>query len=201
MALGLALQSNLAVELGLNDTLVAVLNFWSAVLSALGCVAGGWLSDRLGRRRMLALYIFAMSLPTFYLAYVMQKAGWILPISTTAANRPVPAAHLVAMFWATTLVYNVFNGLMYGTRTALFMDVTTPKVAATQFTAYMAILNLSITLSANWQGIAVERWGYPITLAIDGVLGVLGLVMLPWMAKRRHEPELPGMSIPEATPI
>src|SRR5262249_28031946 len=42
-ALGLALQSNLAVELGMNDTQVASINLWTAILSALGCVAGGWL--------------------------------------------------------------------------------------------------------------------------------------------------------------
>jgi len=201
-ALGLALQSNLAVELGLNDTQVGFLNLWSGVLSGLGCVAGGWLSDRLGRRRMLATYIALMSVPTIYLAYVMQQNGWIMPVSTTAANRPVPAVQLVTMFWAMTLLYNVFNGLMYGTRTALFMDVTTAKVAATQFTAYMAILNFTISYSATWQGIAVERWGYPITLLIDGVFGLAGLALLPWMATPKTKAEtVPGETIPEATPI
>jgi PAT family beta-lactamase induction signal transducer AmpG len=201
-ALGLALQSNLAVELGLNDTKVGFLNLWSGLLSGLGCVAGGWLSDRLGRRRMLATYIALMSVPTIYLAYVMQQNGWIMPVSVTAANRPVPSVQLVTMFWAMTLLYNVFNGLMYGTRTALFMDVTTAKVAATQFTAYMAILNFTISYSATWQGIAVERWGYPITLLIDGVFGVVGLTLLPWMATPRTKTEVaPGESIPEATPI
>ena len=63
-SLGLALQSNLAVELGLDDPAVATLSLWTTILSAGFCVLGGWLSDRFGRRRMLALYVVGMSIPT-----------------------------------------------------------------------------------------------------------------------------------------
>ncbi len=197
-ALGLALQSNLAVELGLNDTQFGFLNLWSTILSAVGCVVGGWLSDRFGRRRMLALFLAATALPTFYLAAVMQQRGWIMPVSLQTPNRPVPAEALVAAFWGATLVYSVFQGLMYGTRTALFMDVTTARVAATQFTAYMALLNLVIAYTANWQGVAVERWGYPITLVMDGAFGLLGIALLPLMAVARGPSRAPGEAVPEA---
>jgi PAT family beta-lactamase induction signal transducer AmpG len=198
-ALGLALQSNLAVELGLSDPQVAALNLWSTVISALGCVVGGWLSDRLGRRRMLALYLVGTALPTFYLAWAMKQYGWIMPVDPNMANRPVPVAGLVATFWAMVLIYSVFQGLMYGTRTALFMDVTTPRVAATQFTAYMALLNLVIAYSAWWQGRAVERWGYPVTLLLDGIAGLLCIALMPLITvKREHGEAAPGVAIPEA---
>jgi hypothetical protein len=68
---------------------------------------------------------------------------------------------------------------MFGTRTALFMDITTPRVAATQFTAYMALLNLVTSYSAAWQGLSLARWGYPATLVIDSMIGLLGLALLP----------------------
>ena len=61
----------------------------------------------------------------------------------------------------------MFQGLYYGVRSAMFMDVTTPAVAATQFTAYMAMSNLAITYTSWWQGHAIVRWGYPITLVLD----------------------------------
>ncbi len=195
-ALGLALQSNLAVELGLNDPEVATLNLWTAVASALFCVIGGWISDRIGRRLALALFVAAMSIPTGILAWQMQQAGWIMPVSLSMADRPVPSALLVQQFWIASIAYAVFNGLMYGTRTALFMDVTTPRVAATQFTAYMALLNFAISYSARWQGMALERWGYPVTLALDASLGLICLVLLPWMTRR---PALPG-DVPEEAP-
>jgi PAT family beta-lactamase induction signal transducer AmpG len=184
-ALGLALQSNLAVELGFTDAQVGLLSLWSTVLSAAGCVAGGWLSDRFGRRRSLALYLAATAIPTIGLAVAMQRAGWIMPVDVTAPGRPLAAPGLVTAFWTAALTYAVFQGLMYGTRTALFMDVTTARVAATQFTAYMALLNLVISYSATWQGIAVERWGYPVTLALDAAVGLVPIALLPLMAPPR----------------
>lgn len=199
-ALGLALQSNLAVELGMTDTQIGWLSLWSAVISAAGCVVGGWLSDRFGRRRTLAIYLVGTAIPTAALAWVMQRHGWIMPVSPTALGRAVPEPSLVSFFWTATLSYSVFQGLMYGTRTALFMDVTNPRVAATQFTAYMALLNFVISYSATWQGRAVEKWGYPVTLGLDAALGLVCIALLPLMAlpKRGHVTVPPGETIPEA---
>jgi len=186
-ALSLALQSNLAVELGLHDSDIAKLALASTVISAVCCVIGGWLSDRFGRRKMLALFYVGTAIPGFVLAWFMWRQGWIMPIDPQMVDRPIPAAALVAMFWTACLTFSVFQGLMYGTRSALFMDITTPAVAATQFTAYMALCNLVITYSATWQGHAIERWGYPVTLTIDGVAGLVCIGLMPFMKIRRSE--------------
>ena len=185
MCLGLALQSNLAVELGLNDDQFALLTLWSSVIQAAFMVLGGYLSDRYGRRRTLALYVASMSLPVLYLMTVLQQHGWVMPVPQGAAARSLAPAALVTAFWIASLVYAVGQGLMYGTRTAIFMDVTNPKVAATQFTAYMALLNLSVAYSATWQGIAIEALGYPKTMLIDALVGVLCLALLPWIRSVR----------------
>lgn len=181
MCLGLTLQSNLAVELGLDDAQVGLLGIWSTVLSAGFCIAGGWLSDRLGRHRTLAVYLALMSAPVFYFMTVLSNAGWIMP--TTGANRPEVPVALVTALWVSTLGYGVFQGLMYGTRSAIMMDVTNPKVAATQFTAYMAMANLAIANSATWQGISIEAWGYPRTMMIDGLLGLVCIALIPFMKR------------------
>ena len=189
-ALSLALQSNLAVELGLSDNRIAQLNLISSVAFAFACVAGGWLSDRFGRRRMLALFIFLTALPTLWLAWTMLQAHWIMPIELKALSRPQPSAALVATFWMASISFGVFQGLYYGVRSALFMDVTTKAVAATQFTAYMAMANLVISYTAWWQGWAITRWGYPITLAIDAAIdaavGMVVLALLPFMAPKKE---------------
>ena len=44
MSLGLALQSNLAVEFGMNDGEVGALNLWTNIVSAASMVLGRWLS-------------------------------------------------------------------------------------------------------------------------------------------------------------
>ena len=123
----------------------------------------------------------------------MWQSGWIMPIDINAPNRPHPSTLLLYTFWATVIVYNVFQGLYYGIRTALYMDITTPAVAATQFTAYMALLNLCISYTSWWQGFAVERIGYPSTLIIDSVVGLFGLLLLPLMrpAKRKVAANMP----------
>ena len=203
-ALGLALQSNLAVELGMDDNAVASLNVWSTVIFAVFCIAGGRISDRFGRRRTLGIFVAATAIPTAYLAWHMQQAGWIHSIAANAPNRPTPPAGLLTVFWIAVLTYNVFQGLYYGIRSALFMDITTPAVAATQFTAYMALQNLAIQYSAVWQGMTIVRWGYPKTLLLDCIVGVVPLVLLPFMAppKRQggtveHPAIPPGAAIPE----
>jgi MFS family permease len=183
-ALNLALQSNLAVELGFTDDQVGYLSAASTVTGALGCVCGGWLSDKLGRRKALTIYILLMAVPNVVLAVTMYKHGWIMPIDPRMPNRPTPAPALVTVFWAGTLAYTLFNGLMYGARSALYMDVSNPGVAATQFTAYMAMMNLVISYSAIWQGKSVVKWGYPTTLAIDAVFGLVCLAVLPFTVTR-----------------
>lgn len=198
-ALGLALQSNLAVELGLNDTQVGALNLWSSIISAACCIAGGWLSDRFGRRGTLAWTMAATGIPTLALAWSMRQHGWLHPIAPDAPGRPAVPVPLVQMFWASVLVYNVFQGLYYGIRSALFMDVTTPRVAATQFTAYMALMNWVIAYTATWQGWAVEHWGYPLTLTADALFGLVCLACLPFMnTAAKGTPQPAGAEVPEA---
>jgi len=197
-ALGLALQSNLAVELGLDDAQVGALNLWSSLISGGFCIVGGYLSDRFGRRGTLAWTMAATGIPTLALAWSMQHHGWIHTVAVDAPGRATPAAALVQMFWVSVLVYNVFQGLYYGIRTALFMDVTTPRVAATQFTAYMALMNLAISYSAAWQGWAIEHWGYPLTLTADALFGLVCLACLPFMRPVARPPAVaPGASVPE----
>jgi PAT family beta-lactamase induction signal transducer AmpG len=180
----------------------------SALAAAVGCVAGGWMSDRLGRRRMSGLFIAAMSAPTVVMALSLAANGLsAVDIGSAtgaaatnpggAADRVIPAS-VLAVFWGAVLVYNLFQGLMYGATTALFMDLTTPRVAGTQFTAYMALSNLAISFSAWWQGIAIERLGFPTTLGLDAVVGVLGIGLLPFLGtgKRAAPPATPAVAAP-----
>jgi len=149
---------------------------------------------------MLALFIFLTVLPTLWLAWTMQQAQWIMPVDVDLPNRPQPTTLLVVTFWAAVIAFNVFQGLYYGVRTALFMDVTTRAVAATQFTAYMSLSNLAITYTSWWQGLSIVRWGYPVTLALDSIFGLVVLFFLPFMAAKRDADEADAPRTLEETP-
>lgn len=189
LCLGLALQSNLAVELGLNDDQVAWLNLWSTIIGAVGCVVGGVIADRMDRRKALTGYILLMALPVLALAGILQHEGWITAEANLHGLHNAALPFLVSAFWVATLTYQFCNGLMYSTANAIYMDVTNPAVAATQFTAYMAMANLAISYSATWQGIGIEAWGYPRTMLIDALFGMVFLVLLPFTRKRPDSPQ------------
>ena len=129
--------------------------------------------------------IAATAVPTLALAFQMQQLGWILPVDPLASGRPAAPEALVRWFWILAIAYAVAQGLMYGVGTAIFMDVTTPAVAATQFTGYMAMTNLVSAYSSTWQGHAMSAWGYPATLSLDAAFGMICLAVLPWMGATR----------------
>jgi PAT family beta-lactamase induction signal transducer AmpG len=194
-ALVLSLQSNVAVELGLSDAEIGTLGLWSSLLSAGGCVVGGWLSDRYGRRRMIALFIALTAVPTVWLAANMQEAGYIDAIDPGASHAATPAG-LISIFWIACLTFNFVQGLTYGSTAALFMDITTPAVAATQFTAYMALGNLVTSYTSTWQGLAITHYGYPITLGLDATFGMIAILLLPWLGQRRRPGVTATLTVP-----
>jgi MFS family permease len=197
-ALGLTLQSNLAVELGLSDDQVAGLNLASTLVFAIFCAGGGLVSDYLGRVRSLSVFIALTAIPTVALAWMLWQAGWIHAVDPKATDKPTPPGWLLTAFWATTILFNVANGLMYGTRSAFYMDFCDPKVAATQFTAYMALMNLVIAYTAWWQGLSIEQFGYPMTLVLDAAFGLVCLAVLTAVPMARRAD---GRRTPPAVPV
>ncbi|HEY8878056.1 MAG TPA: MFS transporter [Roseateles sp.] len=177
MALARGLQSNLAVDLGLSNGQIGWLATASQAATAVTCIVGGWLSDRVNLRRAMAVYVGALSLPGLYLMFELQRQGW-------SPGQAVPAG-LVTVFMAAVVIYQLLFGFIYGARVALFIGITQPAVAATQFAAYMALTNLSITYSVVWQGYAVQHWGYVATLGLDALIGLSCLLVLPFLKPRK----------------
>ncbi|MFN7147175.1 MAG: hypothetical protein ACK4YP_25630, partial [Myxococcota bacterium] len=176
--------------LGMTDDEIAALGAISSVAFTIACVIGGVVSDAWGRRRSLAVFAGGMALPTLWLAWRFTQAGWALP--PAAVDGAWPRAEALIFDWqVATVVFGVFMGLMYGVRSALYMDIAEPRIAATQFTASMALLNLVTSYSYWWQGRALTPaaeggWGFtvPQTLVADAAFGLLFLVVLPFLRPR-----------------
>jgi predicted MFS family arabinose efflux permease len=96
-----------------------------------GSLLGGLLASSIGAKRTVILSMASMSLCWF--AYAFWAASW----GDTQVVR--------ILFLAETALAGFLQVSMF----ALFMGLCWPPVAATQFTTYMALLNVSYTLGAN----------------------------------------------------
>lgn len=185
LALSLSLGTNLMVEFGLSEESQSAIFTASVLVAAATSFAGGFLADRFGRRKTLALYIVGSALPALWMAYVMHQHGWIMP-GKQGARGAAPYA-LISSYWIVVILGSAFQGLLYTTRSAMFMDICTPAVAATQFTAYVALVNLTVSYSSAWQGHCLAKCGYPVTLTVDALLGMVSLPLLFLMTRARAE--------------
>lgn len=172
-ALGLALSQTMQVDLNMSEQLIGTVALLTNIGGALGAVTGGWIADRSGRpRTCLAIFYGLTAISTAYLATQFTGTGM--------------AGVTVPMYIAIIVSYTLFYGMQRGTATGFYMRLTNPAVAATQFTGYMALMNLAISYSGIWQGRYAEAHGYAPMLFLDAGVGLLGLLVLPFMRVPRN---------------
>ena len=189
MSLTNAIGTTLQVDFGLVDSDIAQISLYSTILAGIGCVIGGFLGDRFGLRKMIALFYAASAIPVIYLAM-----RW-------GADPTLPAISKTE-FFACFLAAGLTTGLHYGIAAGVFMGLTNPAVAATQFTGFMALQNISITIANNWQGQVAENINYSTVLWIDAFLVIIPILVLPFMTPREAKEEVTpsaGAPLPEAS--
>lgn len=125
-----------------------------------GGLVGGLLSDRLGR-----LPSAAGSLVGFVLLIVL------LALADLGG---AAAITLIALLTGMYFFVGFFTAVSY----ALFMDLTDPRLGATQFSAYMAATNGCESWSALAGGRIVAAQGYPAAFLVMSAVSLLGLPLL-----------------------
>ncbi len=188
MALSLTVSTILTPTLGMTDNEIAKLGLTCSIVFTVCCMTGGFLSDRFGRRLTLAVFSLGTLLPTLWMGWRLHSEGWTHAAAASPTGTWPRHEALIAAWWTASVVYSLFQGLMYGIRTALYMDIIEPRIAATHFTACMALLNVVTIYSYWWQGkaitpIAEKGWGltYLQIFTIDAALGALFLLILPFV--------------------
>ena len=109
----------------------AVAGGYGVLLAIGGALLGGFLLAHFGRLQIMSVAIGLGSL--IMIGFGLLSDQW--------DNRTIGTIYLVALPTCTSLLQVVIF--------AVCMDISWPKVAASQFTAYMAMLNLS-TVMGNW---------------------------------------------------
>ncbi len=198
LSLSLTLGTIISPMLGMSDGEIGTMGLWQTLVFCVFCIAGGKISDHFGRSRCLAVFCIGMSLVTLWAAWELKKSGWSHFATPPVDGKWPVQAGLIRMWWISGLLYSVFNGLMYGIRTAQIMDFVVPKIAATQFTACMALINLVTVYSYAWQGRASDPvskggWGWEAwqVFTADAFIGLIFLAILPFLKKREDDSPLP----------
>ena len=88
-------------------------------------------------------------------------------------HRPVVIGYILL----DTLMSSMISASLF----AMYMTVSWPKVAATQFTAYMAILNLSTVVGLKLSGEINAAFSLPIIFVGAGLLQVAVIFVFPFI--------------------
>lgn len=138
-----------------------------------GATIGGLLADYVGHKRLAS--ISAVLMAVVWISFSLAEPFW--------DNKTV----VTLMLGAQTFLEAVFSVSLF----ALFMTVSWPRVAATQFTAYMALMNLSTTTGSAFAGFASSQ------LSVGGIFAVAGAIQLSlvgiiWLIKPNQTRERLG---------
>jgi len=188
MALSMTVSTIIAPSLGMTDGELAKLNLVSTLFWVPACLSGGWFSDRFGRRIALAVFSALSVIPGVWMGLQLKQLGWDHPPTGVDGVWPREDV-LIHYWWIASIVYSVFNGLMYGVRAAFFMDIVNPKIAGTHFTALMAMINMVAAYTYFWQGQALDVGAWNWTLweifLVDAILGLVFLAIIPFVKPKQ----------------
>ena len=172
LALAYATLGTIQVDYGLKDHQIAALSVYNTIAAAVGCVLGGWLGDRFGSKMTVAIAYALTAAPTLMLGMQISAGGL----------QSVP----IDWFYGLIIAHGLFFGMAYGVRNAIFMGMTNPAVAATQFTAFMGMANMAISIGNYWQGIVAEGLGYAVVLYLDALFAMLVILVIPFLREREE---------------
>lgn len=154
------------------------LAFPAIVATVGGGFVGGALADRAGRARAAAITLATL-------------------VAAILALAAMPGAGPRATFGLLGAVY-LGIGAFTATSYALFMDLTDPRLGATQFSSYMAATNACEAWSGFVVGLLVVRVGYAPAFALLAGASLCGLP-LAWLiarARSRESAAGPGTADP-----
>jgi MFS family permease len=148
---------------------VTTLLIWVALhtVKVLSSLIGGDLSDRVGRKRLIA---------SGWLMYAMVYAGFAFLTS-------------LRMAWVLFLLYGIYFGLAEGAEKALVADLVRPEQHGTAYGLYnlafsVAVFPASLLMGAIWQ-LRGAKTAFLVSAGLGGVAALLLLLLVKPQPERR----------------
>lgn len=152
------LFSAIAGRWGASANLVATTTgVLGGVVAAIGCLFGGWISDRMRRR----------------VAYVVSGIVLAAVAALMALSPQTPVTY--AIF---TLAYMFATGMVYGCFTGFVLEVIGHGAIATKYNALASLSNIPIWYMTLILGGVSDEHGAVTMLFVDAGAGLVGLVVL-----------------------
>ena len=145
-------------------------------LSAAGCLAGGWICDRMDRKNA-------------YVIFGGLQAGCAIGMALAPRT---PWAYILF-----TSLYAVITGLTYAGFTAFVLEAMGTGAAATKYNVFASLSNTPIYFMTLVEGWAHTRWGAGGMLNTEAVICLAGMVLflgLVMAVNRARAPGLPAVN-------
>lgn len=153
---------------GVSVSLIPLLWAMLHVIKVISSLFGGDLSDRLGRRRLIA-------------------SGWILYAAVYAGFAFVTQAVSV---WVLFLVYGIYFGLAEGAEKALVADLVKPEQRGTAYGLYNLAFGITVLPASLLMGFLWKFSGPAVAFCVSAALGVSAAILLLTLVQTKAKAEL-----------
>jgi MFS family permease len=134
------------------------------VLSALGCVVGGYFCDRMDRKIAYCLFGLLMSASAMFMAL---------------------APHNLTMYYVFVLAYALITGMGYAAFTAVTLEAIGRGAVATKYSIFASLSNTPIAYMGLLNTHFYQEYGSNSGLYCEAAMGVIGILIFLWF-NRRH---------------
>jgi MFS transporter, PAT family, beta-lactamase induction signal transducer AmpG len=138
------------------DTVALVTGVLGGILSAVGCLAGGWICDHMNRK-------------TGYVIYGVLQAACAVGMAFAPRTQPM------YVFW--TCLYAVITGLTYAGFSAFVLEAIGTGAAATKYNIFASLSNAPIYYMTLVDGWAYGRRGGSAMLNTEAAICIAGALL------------------------
>lgn len=155
---------------GISTAMIPLL--WAAlhVSKVLSSLVGGGLSNRLGRRALIA-------------------SGWLLYAAVYAGFAFVSS---VGMAWALFLVYGIYFGLAEGAEKALVADLVRADQRGTAYGLYNLAFGITVLPASLLMGALWQWYGASVAFIVSAMIGAAAAVLLLLLVRPQANAPLPA---------